>query len=184
MKGSCPFSVIVPLLAVALLFGCAGPFGSKIPKTTFGKAGAVLVGRFSSDPQLLGTLEGARSSLRGKPAMAVRSFEDNTGRRHYYQLQTLAMDFRNRVRKTGLLDVKDDAACQEIIDRLNFSANGGLEDNAMPAPCSPSVTPDFVLTGELRRGETEDFSILFLMLHDRSGVLVWSDRALIEEEKD
>ena len=156
---------------------------------TFENAAKVLVSEFSSDAQFLASLRKVQTALGAgkKPVMVVRALDDNSGKRQNYNIQTLAKDFRSQVRKTGLLDVKDDAAYQEITDRLNFSADGGLERNTMLAAYGTHVPPDFILTGELRLGENGKGTVLFLTLHDLSGVsgrggtIAWEDKALIGE---
>lgn len=159
----------------------------KETKLTFENASKILVDKFSSDAQFLDSLKKVQDALGEgkKPVMVVRSLDDNSGGRNDAQLQTLAKGFRIEVRKTGFLDVKDDAAYQAITDRLVFSADGGLERSTMLEAYGTHVPPDFILTGELRPGEDRKSSVLFLTLHDisgasgRGGVIAWEDKAPI-----
>lgn len=195
--------LLEPFSTVALTDFCTEPSGVAaaielhlIPadrvqeaKLTFDDAARELVSKFASDAQFLASLKKVQAALGKdrKPIMVVRSFDPELrgGARAGLRLDTLAQDFRNEVRKTGLFDLKDDEATQAMIDRIKFSADTGLEGGELLEAFKSHVSPDFILTGVLR-SEKDGSGVLFLTLHDlsgasgRGGTIAWEDKTPIE----
>ncbi len=158
---------------------------------TFDDAADSLVKKFVNDPVFAKTCQQVTERLGGgrKPVIVVRAFDNNVvGERNTLRLSSLAKDFRSAVRKAGKFDLKDDDATQAMVDRIKYSANGGLENGELLNTLKTHVSPDFILTGELVDDSSEAYR-LDLVLHDLSGVsgrggtIAWEGKSKINKSK-
>lgn len=204
--------LFVPCAAALALSGCSSPVPPRAPRadaaagearasydastlTTadFDRSAVQLVESMLTDDAFSKKLERLRAKLDDDrlPVIVVQKFDNRTSGRNQERLDSMGRDVRIRLRKSGLFDVKDDAATQSMVDRIKRSEEGGLESGELLSAFRNHVSPDYILTGELvdfqdeRRSFTYKF---YLALHDLSarsgdgGIVVWEDSCVIEKQ--
>ena len=156
---------------------------------SFDEAAEQLVQKFEADAQFDKAYQAVAAKLGAdrKPVIVVRALENNVvGERLASKLDSLAKDFRKEVRKAGKVDLKEDESTQLLVDRIRFSADGGLESGELLNALKTHVSPDFVLTGELVSDSIDAYR-LDLKLIDlsgasgRGGTIAWEDKAKIRK---
>lgn len=85
------------------------------------------------------------------------------------------------------VDVKDDSATQEMIDRVHASAKDGLESGELLSAFKKHVSPHCVMTGEVEEFQETGQRVykIYLRLFDISGttgdggLVIWEDYFII-----
>ena len=156
---------------------------------SFEEAAEQLVQKFEADAQFDKAYQAVAAKLGAdrKPVIVVRAFENNVvGERLASKLDSLAKDFRKEVRKAGKFDLKEDESTQILVDRIRFSADGGLESGELLNALRTHVSPDFVLTGELVSDSADAYRLDLKLLDlsgasGRGGTIAWEDKAKIRK---
>ena len=211
VAGSWKSAILEPLVPVALTDICTDPDcvscevtlrvvppddieeseAGDLTVLDFDDAADQLVKKFVSDREFAKAYKAVAAKLEDgvKPVIVVRSIENATKERNMQRLAALARNFRVAVRTSGRFDLKEDAESQMFVDRIRFSADGGLEGGELLNALKTHVSPDFVLTGVLQEDDDPGVKTyrLFLALHDlsgrsgRGGTIAWEDKATIRK---
>ncbi len=108
------------------------------------------------------------------------------GERHTQRLKSMEETLFRALRKAGLFNVKYDEQMGALANRIKANANHGLEDGALLKSVGSHASPDYYLTGALRRYVDEGVYSheLTLELHDlNTGIALWTERAVIRKKE-
>lgn len=120
-----------------------------------------------------------------RPVLAVCEFENNTGVGNDGVMESVATEFQNQLRKSGLFSVVKDVYTKRLMSRILRSDLG--ENGETLQEIGTYSTPNYLLYGELRKERDGDgymFSLNVTMLDTKTRQIFWSDVVrLVKKDK-
>ncbi len=107
------------------------------------------------------------------------------GERNLQRLKSMEETLFRGLRKSGLFYVKYDEHTDALTERIKKSANQGLEDGSLLVDVGTHASPDYYLTGALRRYVDDGVYLheLTLELQDlHTGIAIWTERVVIRKK--